>query len=138
LVNQILGGVGHALGAPDLSLQRVLGYVFAPLALLLGIPSEDVLPVASLLGTKTVLNEFLAFRELAELIAAGSISERSATLASYALCGFANLGSLAILLGGLGAMAPSRRGEIAAMGPRSVAAGTLATFMAACVAGVVL
>ncbi len=137
-VNQILGGLGRATGFPDLSLQLVLGYAFAPLALLLGVPADEVLPVASLLGTKTVLNEFLAYRELAELVAAGALSERSATLTSYALCGFANLGSLAILLGGLGAMAPSRRAEIAWLGPRSIAAGTLATFMAACVAGVLL
>ncbi len=138
LVNQMLGGLGRAVGAPDLSLQLVLGYVFAPLAVLLGLPAEDVVPVASLLGTKTVLNEFLAYRDLAVLVETGALASRSATLASYALCGFANLGSLAILLGGLGALAPSRRGEIAALGPRAVLAGTLATFLAACVAGVVL
>lgn len=138
LANQILGGLGGWVGYPDLSLQLLLSFVFAPLAVLLGIPAEDVFPVASLLGTKTVLNEFLAYRELADLVAAGALSTRSATLASYALCGFANLGSLAILLGGLGAMAPKRRAEIARLGPRSVAAGTLATFMAACIAGIML
>lgn len=138
LINQLLGGAGQWLGFPDLSLQLLLGYLFAPLAVLMGVRVEDVFPVASLLGTKTVLNEFLAYRELADLVSAGTLSQRSATLSSYALCGFANLGSLAILLGGLGAMAPSRRAEIASLGPRSVAAGTLATFMAACIAGIML
>lgn len=138
LVNQVLGGVGRALGAPELSLQLLLGYAFSPLAVLLGLPGEDIVPVASLLGTKTVLNEFLAYRDLAAMVEAGAIGARSATLASYALCGFANLGSLAILLGGLGALAPSRRSEIATLGPRSLLAGVLATFGAACIAGIVL
>lgn len=138
LVNQVLGALGRALGAPELSLQLLLGYVFAPLAALLGLPAEDVVPVASLLGTKTVLNEFLAYRDLAALVEAGALAPRSATLASYALCGFANLGSLAILLGGLGALVPTRRAELAALGPRAVLAGALATFLAACIAGIVL
>ena len=87
---------------------------------------------------KTVLNEFIAYQELAKLIADGAISPRAAVLASYALCGFANFGSLAILLGGLGGLAPSRRGDVAQLGLRSIAVGTLATLMAACWAGILL
>jgi CNT family concentrative nucleoside transporter len=85
-----------------------------------------------------VLNEFLAYQDLAAQIAAGAISERSAVIASYGLCGFANFGSLAILIGGMGGMAPARRGEIAALGMRSILAGTLASAMTGCVAGIFL
>lgn len=138
LANQFFALLGGWIGIPDLSMQMILGVLFAPMALLLGVPAEDVREIAMLLGTKTVLNEFLAYQELARLIASGAISDRAATLASYALCGFANLGSLAILLGGLGAIAPSRRGELAALGFRSIASGTLATLFAASVVGVLL
>ena len=87
---------------------------------------------------KTVLNEFLAYRDLAELMAAGALAPRSATIASYALCGFANFGSLAILLGGIGGLAPARRPEVARLGLRSILSGSLATFMTACVAGMLI
>ena len=138
VANDALGALGGALGIEELSFQRVLGWGFAPLALLIGVPPGDATTVGSLLGLKTVLNEFLAYQELAKLIEAGALAPRSAVLASYALCGFANLGSLAILLGGLGGMAPSRRAEIAALGLRSILAGTLATLMAGAWAGVLL
>ena len=138
LANDALAGLGGLVGVPDLSFQRVLGVGFAPLAWLLGVPSSDVTTVASLLGVKTVLNEFIAYQQLAKLIADHAISPRAGVLASYALCGFANFGSLAILLGGLGGMAPSRRGEIAALGLRSIACGTLSTLMAGCWAGILL
>jgi len=130
--------LGGWLGAPGLTLQQIFGFAFAPLALLMGIAPADALEVGSLLGLKTVLNEFLAYRDLAAQIAAGTISERSAVIASYGLCGFANFGSLAILIGGMGGMAPSRRGEIAALGMRSILAGTLASAMTGCVAGILL
>jgi CNT family concentrative nucleoside transporter len=87
---------------------------------------------------KTVLNEFLAFRELGALIEAQALSPRSIVISSYALCGFANFGSLAILLGGVGGMAPGRRGDLARLGLRSILAGTLATMMTGCVAGILL
>lgn len=138
LANDALGAAGGWLGVEGLSFQRVLGWAFAPLAVLIGVPATDAVTVGGLLGVKTVLNEFIAYQELAKLIEAGAIAPRSAVLASYALCGFANLGSLAILLGGLGGMAPSRRGEIAALGLRSILAGTLATLMAGAWAGVLL
>ena len=94
--------------------------------------------MGSLLGVKTVLNEFLAFRDLGALVEAGALSPRSIVIASYALCGFANFGSLAILLGGMGGMEPSRRGDLARLGLRSILAGTLATMMTGCVAGILL
>lgn len=136
--NDVLAAAGGWVGVPGLSMQRILGWGFAPLALLIGVAPADATTVGSLLGVKTVLNEFLAYQELAKLVEAGAIAPRSAVLASYALCGFANFGSLAILLGGLGGMAPSRRADIAALGLRSILAGTLATLMAAAWAGVLL
>jgi CNT family concentrative nucleoside transporter len=138
LANDGLAGLAGWLGVEGLTFQRVIGWGFAPLALVIGVAPADATTVGGLLGLKTVLNEFLAYQELAKLVAEGSLAPRSAVLASYALCGFANLGSLAILLGGLGGMAPARRGEIAALGLRSILAGTLATLMAAAWAGVLL
>lgn len=138
LVNAFLGMVGGFVGRPDLTLQQLLGLFFWPLALLLGIEPSESFQVAQLLGVKTVLNEFLAFDQLSGLIARGEISHRSAVIASYALCGFANFGSLAIMLGGIGGMAPSRRPEIATLGLRSILAGTLATMMTGCVVGILL
>lgn len=138
VANDGLASAGGWLGVEGLSFQRVLGWGFAPLAVLIGVAPTDAATVGSLLGLKTVLNEFLAYQELARLVAEGSLAPRSAVLASYALCGFANLGSLAILLGGLGGIAPSRRGEIASLGLRSILAGTLATLMAGAWAGVLL
>ena len=138
VANDGLAAVGGLFGVADLSFQRVLGWGFAPLAVLIGIAPADAVTVGSLLGIKTVLNEFLAYQELAALVADGALAPRSAVLASYALCGFANFGSLAILLGGLGAIAPTRRSDIAALGLRSILAGTLATLLAAAWAGVLL
>jgi CNT family concentrative nucleoside transporter len=138
LANDGLAALGGWLGVEGVTLQRVLGWGFAPLALLIGVPPADAVTVGGLLGVKTVLNEFLAYQELAKLVAEGALAPRSAVLASYALCGFANFGSLAILLGGLGGMAPTRRGDIAALGLRSILAGTLATLMAGAWAGILL
>jgi CNT family concentrative nucleoside transporter len=138
MLNGLVGWAGGLLGFPDLTLQWILGVLFAPFALLMGIPWSEALQVGSLLGVKTVLNEFLAFRDLGVLIEAEALSPRSIVIASYALCGFANFGSLAILLGGVGGMAPSRRGDLAQLGLRSILAGTLATMMTGCVAGILL
>jgi len=138
MLNGLVGWVGGLVGFPDLTLQWILGVLFAPLALLMGIPWSEAVEVGSLLGVKTVLNEFLAFRDLGVLIEAGALSRRSIVISSYALCGFANFGSLAILLGGVGGMAPSRRGDLARLGLRSILAGTLATMMTGCVAGILL
>ncbi len=138
LVNASLASVGGWFGVEDLSLQKLLGYALAPLAWLLGVPWQDASQVGALLGIKTVLNEFIAYGDLADLVAAGAIAPRSAVIASYALCGFANFGSLAILLGGIGGLAPSRRPEVALLGVRSIVSGSLATFMTACVAGLLV
>jgi CNT family concentrative nucleoside transporter len=138
MLNDALAAMGGVVGIEGLTFQRVLGWVMAPIAWLMGIPWSEATRVGGLLGIKTVLNEFLAYQELGELIKAGALTHRSAVIASYALCGFANFGSLAIMLGGLGGMAPTRRGDVARLGLRSILAGSLATFMTACIAGVLL
>ena len=138
LVNVIVGGIAGLFGAPDLTLQAILGFLLAPLAWLMGIPWPEAREVGSLIGLKTIVNEFVAYQALANAIVEGTISERSATIASYALCGFANFGSLAILLGGIHGIAPERRPESAELGLRSIFAGTLATCMTGCLAGTII
>ncbi len=135
LANTIIGGLAGLFGYPDLTLQSVLGFLMAPLALLMGIPWAEAFEVGSMIGLKTVVNEFVAYEALARAIGDGLVSERSAIITSYALCGFANFGSLAILLGGIDGIAPDRRSEAAALGLRSILAGTLATCMTGCLAG---
>ena len=127
LVNLFLG-VFPEVNGEALSLQRLLGVLFAPLVGLMGIPFEEALTAGALMGIKTVLNEFLAYLELAAL-PPQALSERSEIIMIYALCGFANFGSLGIMLGGMGTMVPERRAEIAALGLKSILAGTLATMM---------
>jgi CNT family concentrative nucleoside transporter len=136
MANAGLEVVGGWLGVADLTLQRVLGWIFAPFALLIGVAPSEAASVGALLGVKTVFNEFLAYRDLGALIAQHAISPRAAVISSYALCGFANFGSLAILLGGVGAMVPERRPEIAQLGLKAILAGTLATLMTASVVAV--
>ncbi len=125
LANSALSLLPEAAGAP-LTLQRMLGWVMAPVAWLMGIPWNEAQQAGGLLGTKTVLNELLAYLDLAKL-PAGQLSERSRLIMTYALCGFANFGSLGIMLGGLTTMAPERRGEIVALGLKTIVAGTLST-----------
>ena len=122
-------------GVTGYTFAHVMGWFFYPFAFLMGVPWQDVGAVAQLLGKKTVLNEFLAYADFKPLIASGALSPRSVTIATYALCGFANPGSLGILLGGLTAMIPERRSEIAELGLKSLIAGTLTCFAAACIAG---
>ncbi len=138
MANAGLEHAGGWLGAEGLTLQRIFGWLFAPAALLLGIAPSEAQAVGSLLGVKTVLNEFLAYRDLSVLLTQHAISDRAGVISSYALCGFANFGSLAILLGGVGAMVPERRPEIAQLGLKAILAGTLATLMTASVAAVLL
>ena len=138
MLNDGIAAAGSWVGIEGLTLQRVLGAGLAPVAWLMGIPWEDAPKIGALLGVKTVLNEFLAYQGLGELVRAGEIGPRSAVIASYALCGFANFGSLAILLGGIGGMAPERRADVARLGLRSILAGSLATWTVACLAGVLL
>jgi len=138
LVNVIVGALGGLFGAPGLTLQAILGVLLSPLAWLMGIPWSEAREVGSLIGLKTIVNEFVAYQSLADAIAAGSLSERSAIIASYALCGFANFGSLAILLGGIQGIAPERRPDAAELGLRSIFAGTLATCLTGCLAGMII
>ncbi len=138
LVNLAIGSVGGLFGAPELTLQSILGFLLAPLAAVMGVPWHDAREVGALIGLKTIINEFVAYESLAEAMRDGTIAPRSAIIASYALCGFANFGSLAILLGGIQGIAPDRRSEAASLGLRSILAGTLATCMTACLAGMVV
>jgi CNT family concentrative nucleoside transporter len=135
LVNIILGLLPEMAGEP-VTLQRMLGYVMAPLVWLMGIPWSESLAAGTLMGTKTVLNELIAYVDMAHL-PKGILSPRSALIMTYAMCGFANPGSLGIMIGGLGTMAPERRDEIVALGIRSIAAGTLATCMTGAVVGII-
>jgi len=137
LANAALGLLPAVAGAP-LSLERMLGWLFSPLALLIGVPWHEAAVAGSLLGKKTVLNEFLAYLDLAAL-PPEALSERSRLLLTYALAGFANFGSLGIMLGGLGAMLPAeRRHELAALGLKSVLAGMLTTCLTAALVGLVV
>jgi len=136
--NDMLMMLGEVAGIDDLTLQKILGWLLAPFAWLMGIPWQDAPTVGAMLGMKTILNEFVAYKELGHAIQAGEIGQRAAIVASYALCGFANFGSLAILLGGIGGIAPERRHDVARLGLRSILAGTLATMMTGCVAGMFL
>jgi CNT family concentrative nucleoside transporter len=120
-----------------LTLQKILGYLMAPIAWLMGIPWSEALSAGSLLGTKTVLNEFIAYLELLKL-PKNALSDKSELIITYALCGFANPGSLGIMIGGLGAMAPKRRDEIVSLGLKSIIAGTIATCMTGAVACIFL
>jgi CNT family concentrative nucleoside transporter len=128
-----VGVLGGVFGHPEIKLATVLGWPLAPLAWVMGVPWKDASFVGSLLGTKTVLNEFLAYRDLAGQ--AATMDPRSVRIASFALCGFANFGSLAIVLGGLGGMVPERRPDLARLGMRSILAGTLATCLTGTIAG---
>ncbi|HML91373.1 nucleoside transporter C-terminal domain-containing protein [Methyloceanibacter sp.] len=133
LANQALGLLPDVGGA-SLSLQRILGWVLAPVAWLIGIPWNEAGQAGELMGTKIVLNELVAYLEMAAL-PEGALSPRSDIILTYALCGFANLGSLGIMLGGLVTMVPERRAEIVALGPKALIAGTIACFLTGAVAG---
>ncbi|MGR5247334.1 NupC/NupG family nucleoside CNT transporter [Vibrio aestuarianus] len=144
LVNGMLGGIGGWFGMPELTLELILGYAFSPLAFLIGVPWAEAVTAGSFIGQKLVVNEFVAYLnftpylgENAQVIAATGqvMSEKTTAIISFALCGFANLSSIAILLGGLGSLAPNRRSDIARMGIKAVLAGTLSNLMAATIAG---
>ncbi len=134
LINSMLGAFGGLIGLEALSLQQILGYLFAPIAFLIGIPWSEATQVGSLLGQKLVVNEFVAYIEFVGI--KESLSEHSQVIVTVALCGFANLSAIAILLGGLGVLAPSRRPDIARLGLKAVLAGTLSNFMSATLVGI--
>jgi concentrative nucleoside transporter, CNT family len=131
LVNMGLSYVGT-------SLQGIVGWAMAPVAYLLGVPWENCKDIGKLLGTRTVLNELIAFKDLGELKAQNILFDRSIVIASFALCGFANISSIGIQLGGIGALAPERRHDLARLGVRALLAGTLANYLSACIAGILL
>ncbi|MFL6816910.1 MAG: NupC/NupG family nucleoside CNT transporter [Bradyrhizobium sp.] len=134
LANAILGLLPDVAGAP-LSLQRLLGYVMAPVCWLMGLPWDQAITAGSLMGTKTVLNELIAYVDLSRL-ADGALDPRSRLIMLYAMCGFANFASLGIMIGGLGTMAPERRDEINSLGLKSIASGTLTTCLMGAIVGV--
>lgn len=127
---------GLGLISPSLSLQAIFGWCLAPVAYILGVPWSDCGAVGGLLGTRTVLNELIAFGQLGQM--RDSLQPRSFTIATFALCGFANFSSIGIQLGGIGALAPERRVDLARLGFRALLAGTLANFLSACIAGILL
>ena len=133
LVNGALGML-PAIANEALTLQRILGWLFAPLAWLIGVPWAEATTAGGLLGTKLVLNELIAYLDMAAL-GADTLSEQSRLILLYAMCGFANLGSLGILTGGLVAMCPERRADLLSLAPRSLVSGTLATFMTGALIG---
>jgi CNT family concentrative nucleoside transporter len=137
LANFVVGYAGGLFGADGLSLQKIFGWVFSPLAWIMGVPSADVQIIGNFMGQKTVLNEFVAYFNLATFLRdnPGILSERSVVIATYALCGFSNFLSIAIQIGGIGGIAPSRRHDLAKLGLRAVLAGSLACFMTATIAG---
>ena len=135
LLNAGLGLIGQAFGV-DLSLQLILGWVFAPIAWALGVPWRDASTVGNLLGTRMVLNEFVAYSQLGPLKA--MLDPKSFTIATFALCGFANFSSIGIQIGGIGALAPERRHDLARLGLRAMLAGTFANFLTATIAGMLL
>ncbi|MBE3669209.1 transporter [Vibrio navarrensis] len=134
MVNTGLENLGELLGFSGITLQAMFGYLFSPLAWLIGVPAHEVLAAGSYIGQKIVMNEFVAFIDFVEHKAL--LSEHSQVIITFALCGFANIGSIAIQLGSIGVMAPERRGDVANMGLKAVAAGTLANLMSACLAGI--
>lgn len=147
LLNGILSGVGGWFDYPQLSLQLILGWVFSPIAWLIGVPWNEAMVAGSFIGQKVIINEFVAYLNFGQYLAADDVvhaaglqvlSPHTKAIISFALCGFANLSSIAILIGGLGSMAPSRRHDVAQLGLKAVAAGTLSNLMSATIAGVFL
>jgi CNT family concentrative nucleoside transporter len=137
LANGLLGGAGNLVGIPDLSFQRLVGYVFAPFMFLIGIPWNEALTAGGLFGTKLVLNEFVAFIDLGKM-GADVLSDRSRAIVTFALCGFANFSSIAIQMAVTGGLAPNQRPVIARLGLRALLAGSLANLMSAALAGLMI
>lgn len=130
-----LTGLNSLIPGSDLRIETLLGWIFAPVAWVVGVPWTDAVSMGSLLGTKVVLNEFVAYLQLSELVGAASLSPKTITMATFALCGFANFSSIAIQIGGIGGLAPSRKSELAMFGIKAVIAGTMANLMTATIAG---
>lgn len=138
LLNGIIGGIGGWFGYPDLSLQIILGLIFQPLAYLIGVPWHEAQVAGSMIGQKLVINEFVAYLDFVKYLGADApmaLSDKTKAIITFALCGFANFSSIAILIGGLGTMAPNRRSDVARLGIKAVIAGSLSNLMSACIAG---
>lgn len=139
LVNWALSSVGSMLGMTNLSLDQIFAFLFSPVVFLMGVPWEDASVVGNLLGIKTAVNEFVAYIQLGDLLQSGAIKNtKSIIVATYALCGFANFASIGVQIGGLSALAPSRRHDFADIGFRAMIAGTLACLQTAAIAGILL
>jgi len=141
MINGAVGWIGNYFFQQQWSLGAACSYLFAPIAWVMGVDAKDALPVGELLGIRMVGNEFIAYEKMAEWLKADSpvqLAERSKVILTYALCGFANFGSIGIQIGGIGAMAPDRQSDLARLGLRAMLGGTLACFMTACVAGMLI
>lgn len=136
MMNGILGWTSGLFGFPNITFELIMGYLFAPVAWLIGIPWEECVLVGNLLGKKLVLNEFVAYLDLKEIMPL--LSERSITISTYALCGFANFSSIAIQVGGIGALVPERRKDLSKLGMKALIAGTIACLMTACIASLLI
>jgi CNT family concentrative nucleoside transporter len=132
----LIGMMDYMLGLAGTSFEEITGYVLSPVAFLLGVPWGESVEVGKLLGIKTIFNEFLSYQRLAIHIADGTLSQRSIVISTYALCSFANFGSIAIMIGGIGTVAPERKKEVAGLSLKALLAGTLASFMTAAIAGI--
>ena len=136
LINGLIGWIGGWFGVSDLSLQGILGWIFSPVAAIIGVPWGEAVTAGSLIGQKLILNEFVAFSNMAPLLP--ELSAKTTAIVTFALCGFANISSIAILIGGIGGMAPNRKADIARLGWKAVLGGTLANLLSATIAGLLL
>lgn len=138
LLNFLLGWLGGLVGADYLSLNWILGKLFSPVAYIMGIPSKDIVTAGNLLGQKVALNEFVAYANLSPLIASGQLTKKTIVILTYALCGFANFSSIAVQIAAIGGVAPEKRKDVAKLGLKAILGGSLAAFMTAAIAGILL
>jgi CNT family concentrative nucleoside transporter len=138
MINALLIKFGVAVGFPTLTLEWLMGVVFRPFAWVMGVPWAEADEVGTLLGIKTVINEFVGYVRMEEMVKAGQLSPRAEVISTYALCGFSNFSSIAIQIGGIGAMAPERKSDLARLGLRAMVAGSLACFQTATIAGMLI
>ena len=136
LFDYVMVSMGSWIHIDGLTMERIMGYVFAPIAWLMGVPAKDVMSVGQLIGEKFIINEFIAYVNLAKIQA--TLDPRSATIATYALCSFANISSIAIQIGGISTLVPERRADVAKLAFYGLIGGTLSCFMMACIAGIIL
>lgn len=138
LVNSVIGWFGSLVGFDGLSLNSILSIIFAPLAYIMGVPVQDIGIAADILGQKVIINEFIAYSSLGQMISSGALTERTVVILTYALCGFANFSSIGVQVGGIGILAPEKRHTIAKLGMKSMIGGCLAAFMTATIAGILI